>query len=527
MAATYDVIVIGAGINGLTAACHLAKAGRRVLVLERRPQAGGASVTEDLAPGFRYDPCSSDPGWIPPAMIRDLDLTRHGLELLPSDATLTGIGTDAGTLMLHRDQQTTIAAIEKVSRGDARQWPAFAQRMHKLAGFLEMMYEMQPPRLIGGGLGEMVTLAKLGHKLRGLGKKDMVELLRVLPMSIAELLDDEFENDLLKATIGAGGVSSIFQGPRSAGTAFVMLHHHVGSDTGAFRMRQRVRGGTGSLANALASAARAAGAEIRLGTLVTALRIASGRVTGVVLAGGDEISCTETVSSTDVRTTLLDLAGPAWLDPELVRAVQNVRARGVVARMHLALSELPRFTTLPATSDALRGVISIATNLDHIERAYDDAKHGGISRRPVLEITIPSLADPGLAPAGQHVMSISVQYAPFTLRHGEWNAETREALGRDVIGIVTEHAPDFARTVLHQQVLTPADLADNYFQPEGSTDHAELGLDQILFMRPLAGFSRNQSPIDGLFLGGAGSHPGRAIAGGAGRLAARAVLKPA
>jgi phytoene dehydrogenase-like protein len=524
MARTYDVVVIGAGLNGLTAACHLAKAGRSVLVLEQRAQAGGSAITEDLAPGFRYDPCTSDPGWISPVLLRELDLARHGLELLPAEDTLAGLGASGPPLVLHRDLQRSVASIEKLSRGDARQWPALAQRLHKLAGFLGLMYDAPPPQLIGGGMGELMSLAKLGHKLRSLGKKDMIELLRVLPMSIAELLDDELESDILKATIGAGGVSGIFQGPRSAGTAFALLHHHVGGDLGAFRMRQRVRGGSGSLAAALSSAARAAGAEIRLGVGVTSLRIAGDTVIGVV-AGDDVIDCRAVLSSTDVRTTLLDLVSPAHLDPELVRAIQNVRARGVVARVHLALSALPQFRELPG--DALRGVISIAAHLDDIERAYDDAKHGGISASPMLEITIPSLADPSVAPAGQHVMSISMQYAPFRLKHGTWDAAAREKLGTDVVRTIEQHAPGLSASILHKQVLTPTDLAMLYHQPEGNIEHAELGLDQILFMRPLAGFARHESPVRGLYLGGAGCHPGRTIAGGAGRLAARALLNPA
>ena len=522
MASNFDVIVIGAGLNGLTAAAYLAKAGKRVLVLEARLNVGGTAVSEEIAPGFRIEPVSVDAGWVSPQLMRDLELQRLGLELLPAESVVVTPSLDGDPFVLWSDQRKTIESLRKHSTRDAEQWPTFAQTMSKLAGFLRVLYAQPAPDLMGAGIRNLLDLAMVGRKLRALGKADMVELLRTLPMSIAELLDDTFESEPIKATIGAGGVAGIFQGVRSAGTAFVLLHNHVGAAPGAFRMRPRVRGGSAAITNALHQAGLGAGVQTRTGARVQNIRIKDGQVTGVVLANGEELSAPLVLSSADARSTLLSMAGPAELDPELVRALQNIRYRGVIARVHLALSDLPRFKGVEP--DALRGIISIAPTLDYIERAYDHAKHGGASKQPMLEVTIPSLADPTAAPQGKHVMSITVQYAPYTLKHGEWDTPTRDTLGGEVVRLLERHAPGISKLILHKLVLTPVDLEKRYGMPEGSADDGELGLDQILFMRPLPGWSRYQTPIQGLFLGGSGAHPGRTIAGGSGRLAAQAML---
>ncbi|MEX2282578.1 MAG: NAD(P)/FAD-dependent oxidoreductase [Gemmatimonadota bacterium] len=520
--AGYDVIVIGAGLNGLTAAVYLAKAGKRVLVIDERAQMGGTAVSEELAPGYRIEPVAIDSGWLSPQLMRDLDLARHGLALLPLETALVTPRVDGAAFTLWSDQRKTLEALRKESPRDAEQWPAFTQTMSRLAGFLGVLYTQPAPDMMGAGVRNLLELATMGRKLRALGKADLVELLRTLPMPVAELLDDTFESESLKATIGAGGVSGICQGVRSAGTAFVLLHNHVGGAPGAFRMRPRARGGASAIASALLKAALAAGVQTRTGTRVQSIRIKDGRAIGVQLASGEEIGATTVLSSADARSTLLELASPSELDPELVRAVSNIRFRGVSARVHLALGELPRFKGVEP--DALRGIISIAPTLDYIERAYDDAKHGGVSKQPLLEITIPSLTDPGTAPPGKHVMSITMQYAPYTLKQGVWDNTRRAALGEDVIRLLEQYAPGLSKLILHQLVLTPADLEERFGLPEGSVDDGEFGLDQILFMRPLAGWSRYRTPITGLYLGGSGSHPGRTIVGGSGHLAARTIL---
>ena len=523
MSAAYDVVIIGAGVNGLTAAALLAKAGKRVVVVERRDVVGGALVTEELIPGHRFDSVTSNPGWLSPALIKELDLKKHGLEQLPDDESLVTPLADGRALTLWRDIQRSYASIRSHSPRDSQYWAAFTERMQKLSGFLATLYAAPAPRPIGGGTRELIDMALLGKRARGLGKTDMVELLRVLPMSVAELLDDWFDTEALKAAVGASGVQGIQQGVRSAGTSFVMLHHHIGQTQGAFRMRQRFRGGVGAVSDALANAARAAGAQIRLGSDVERVIVRSWRAQGVVLDGGEELMATTVLSSAPLRRTMIDLVDVAQLDPEFVHAVGNVRARGVQARVHLALNALPAFREVDA--EAMRGTISIAPDLNYIERAYDDAKYGRVSEKPVLEITIPSLADASAAPAGKHSMSVSVQYTPYRLRKGEWGNEDRVALGDVVVKTIAQYAPGLESAITNRVMLTPRDLADKYGMPEGSTDYAELGLDQILFMRPLGSVARYETPIENLYICGADTHPGRALTGASGRLAARVVLK--
>ena len=517
----YDVAIIGAGVNGLTAAIQLANAKKKVVVVDRRERAGGSLITEELIPGYRFDSVTSDAGWLSPALIKELDLTRHGLELLAHEESLVTPMADGRALTLWRDIQRSYASIRTHSPRDSQQWGPFAERMNKLAGFLGTLYAAPAPRPIGGGARELFDMAMLGRRARALGKTDMIELLRVMPMSVAELLDDWFDTDALKAAIGVAGVTGLHQGVRSAGTSFVLLHHHVGQGPGAFRMRQRFRGGVGALGEALASAAKAAGVEIRYGHDVSQIITKDWKVSGVLLTDSSAIGAKQVISSASVTRTLIELVDVAQLDPEFVHAVRNVRSRGVTARVHLALNRLPSFRDVDA--EALRGVISIAPDLNYIERAYDDAKYGRASARPVLEVRIPSLTDATTAPAGKHAMSVTVQYMPFKLREGSWDAQ-RDAIGDAVIKTLTEYAPDLESLVTHRHVITPQDLADNYGLPEGSLDYAELGLDQILFMRPLGDLARYATPVEGLYLCGADTHPGRAVAGASGRLAARVAL---
>ena len=519
----YDVVIIGAGVNGLTAAALLAKAGKRVVVVERRDTVGGALVSEPLIAGYRFDSVTSNAGWLSPALIRELELQKHGLEQLADQESLVTPLADGRALTLWRDIQRSYASIRRHSPRDSQYWSAFTERMSKLAGFLGTLYSAPAPRPIGGGTRDLIDMALLGKRARGLGKADLVELLRVLPMSVAELLDDWFDTDALKAAVGASGVNGIQQGVRSAGTSFVMLNHHIGQPAGAFRMRQRYQGGVGAVAQALGNAARAAGAEIRLDTEVTQVIVRRWNAHGVLLAHGDAIPAAAVLSSAPIGKTMIDMVDVAQLDPEFVHAAGNVRARGVQARVHFALGALPAFRGVDA--EAMRGVISIAPELNYIERAYDDAKYGRVSAKPVLEIEIPSLADPGAAPGGKHAMSVTVQYAPYALRGREWGETDRSALADAVVKTIAEHAPGFEETIQDRVVLTPPDLAGRYGLPEGSLDYAELGLDQILFMRPLGDIARYRTPIENLFVCGADTHPGRALAGASGRLAARMVLK--
>jgi phytoene dehydrogenase-like protein len=519
---TYDVIVIGAGQNGLVAGAYLAKAGKRVLVLEGRPEVGGLQVTEEFHPGFRVDTALHQSGWLDPAIASDLSLGSATEGLLAPDPAVLSLTSD-GPFLLRRGIREAAGEIGKHSAGDAGKWEPFSRLVHKLSGLLQHLYGVTPPQLTSTRPADLWSLLGLGRRVRGLGKADMIEFLRILPMSVAELLDDWFESDALKGAIGAGGITGIMQGPRSAGTAFVMLHHLVGNPAGVFRGGSLRRSGGGSLSSRLAQAARGFGAEVLTGR-VARIRTVDGRAVGVILENGDEIAARQVLSTLDARRTMLGMVEPTELAPEYVQAVQNIRYRGVSAKVNLALGELPRFTGVEEGASLLRGVISLSPSLDYLEKAYDDAKHGRVSRQPYLEAVIPSLEDPSLAPPGGHVMSVWMQYAPFR-RAGGWDAAARESLGDLVVNTLAERAPSLPSAIVHRQVLTPPDLAERFGVTEGSLHHGEMGLDQILFMRPVPGWGHHRTPVDQLFLGGAGTHPGGGIAGGAGRLAAREMLK--
>jgi len=515
---THDVLVIGADLNGLVAAAYLARAGKKVLVLDRRSAIGGPAITEEIFPGFRFNTVQHDAGWLNPAIVTDLDLAQHGLTMIQADATVFEPGSG---LTLWRDTAKSAQAIARFSQADAEKWPDFNAQMIKLADFLESVYTITPPKITTTHPAEMWSLLKLGRKLRGLGKRDMMEMVRALPMSVYELLNDWFETDALKGVVGASGVTNLRQGPRASGTALVLLHHLIGA--GAFRAVRTARGGVGSLATALARAAKQHGAEIRLNAEVIKIVVKDDRAAGVALDSGEEITARVVVSSADARRTFFEWIALEYLETNFMRAVQNIKYRGVRAKVNLALSELPRFNG--ADESMLRGVISLSPDLDYLERAYDDAKHGRVSGQPYLEATIPSLNDPTLAPAGQHVMSIWMQYAPYHLREGRWDVAQREGLGDRVVNFLSDCAPNLKPAILYRQVLTPLDLETRFDAPEGNFYQGELMLDQFLFMRPVAGWAQYRTPIAGLYLCGAATHPGGGMAGAAGYNAAREILK--
>lgn len=524
--ASTDVVVIGSGPNELVAACYLARAGRKVVVVEGRARMGGVAALEDVIPGFRVEPCPPSAGWVSPRIAKDLELAAHGLELEWAEANVFAPRRDGAPLCLWRDMARARESIAQHSSADAQKWDAFCTRMARLAGFLETLYAAEPPRLMSDEMGDLVSLMGLGLRLRRLGKVDMIELLRTLPMSVQDLLDDWFESDLLKAAIGAGGITNLQQGPRSAGTCFVLLHHLVGRPLGGFRARTIVRNERGHFVDVLVRAAEKLGVTLRSSSPVARISIADGRATGVVLDSGEEVAARSIVSGADPRRTFFDLVDPIELEPEFARAVKNVKLRGVRAIVNLALDGLPAFPSAP--EGALSGVISIGPDPVYLERAYDDAKHGGISRAPVLEATIPSLSDPSLAPAGKHVMSVAVQYAPYRLRgDAQWSEATREALGDRVIALFSEYAPGFADRVLGRKVFTPPDLEREFGLGEGHVHGGEATLDQILFMRPIPGCAHYRTPIAGLFLCGDATHPGGALPGLAGANAAREIGRDA
>ena len=521
----YDVVVIGAGHNGLTHAAYLARAGRRVLVLERRHVVGGAAVTEEVFPGFHFSECSYVVSLLRPEIIRDLDLPRHGLQILPLDGTFTPM-PDGNYLWRTDDAAQTRREIARHSVLDSEAYPEYGRLMVDLARFVKPMLEIEPVDPWSVRPRDLRPMATLARRFMRLPSGQRHVLVQLMTMSAVDFLDQWFETDVLKATMSASGVIGTFLGVRSPGTAYVLLHHYMGEIDGAFRSWGFARGGTGAISNAIAAAAREAGAEIRTGSAVREITVQNGRATGVMLESGETIEARAVSSSADPRRTFFDLLGAYHLPHDFIAELRRYRYRGSSAKVNLALDGLPDFRSLPGAGPHLRGAISISPGVDYMEHAYDDAKYGRYSRRPYLDIVIPTLTDPSLAPPGRHVMSCFVQYAPYHLRGASWDAE-RESFGDTVIDTIAEHAPNIRDIVLHRQVLTPLDLEREFALTEGNIFHGELSLDQLFFLRPVPGWARYRSPVGGLYLCGSGAHPGGGIMAAPGRNAARAVLEDA
>jgi phytoene dehydrogenase-like protein len=522
---SYDTIIIGAGHNGLVTAAYLARSGKRVLVLEQRATIGGIAATEEIFPGFRCPTCAHLAGCFSQDIIAELELRKYGLEILPLDPLLFVPELEGPSFVFPRQHSDIAVAIGRHSRADAEKFDSFSALVKRLAAFLRRLNNVSLP---GGhsstGLN-LPELAQLGWKFHRLGEREMYEFLRILPMSIADWLNEWFETDVLKASIAASALLGSFVGPRAQGTSFVFLYHHLEASNGALRTAGIVRGGMGNLAQALARAGQRFGAEIKTGAEVTRIVTANGTATGVALKNGDEFSGTLIISSVDIKRTFLELIEPTYLDPEFLLQVRNIRSRGTVAKINLALDTLPRLNgATEGTPSTLGGVVQIGNSLDYLERASDDAKYGRFSRQPFLEITIPSVADPSLAPSGKHVMSVWMQSAPYHLRDRSWDIE-REALGDSVVKIIEKYAPGFKNSILHRQVLTPLDLERTFGLTEGCIYHAEMSLDQIFFMRPVPGWAAYSTPIENLYLCGSGTHPGGGITGLPGYYAAKRIAK--
>jgi phytoene dehydrogenase-like protein len=514
-----DVIFVGGGHNGLAAAAVLARRGVKTLVLEARPAVGGAAVTEEIHPGFRISALAhtAQPA---AALITELRLADYGLELIDPDPYLFAPLPDGRSLLFSRDIEATASSIATFSTDDARRYPEFIATLSRIRPFVADVMASTPPDIEQPSNTDLWSMLTMGRRFRGLGKKDAYRLLRWAPMSAADFVSEWFESEPLRAALAAGGVFGTSLGPRSAGSAAVLLMRMCIGD-GAPRL---VRGGLGSLSAALASAARAAGAEIRTGADVVRIEIEHEAVTGVTLASGEELHSRIVVSNADPRRTLLGLVDPVHLAPGFLARIRNYRASGTVAKINLALSALPAFTSLAGDTRALAGLIHIGPELDYLERAFDASKYGAWSPHPYLEITIPSLTDPSLAPAGAHVMSITAQYAPYRLRHGSWDAAS-PAFADAAIATLAAYAPNLASSILHRQVITPVDLESQYRLTGGHIFHGELGLDQLFTMRPLLGWARYRTPIRGLYMCGAGTHPGYGVSGLSGLNAAREILK--
>jgi len=522
-AGRYDAVLIGGGHNGLVAAAYLARAGKRTLVLERRPVIGGAAVTEEIFPGFKFSVFSYVVSLLRPEIIRDLDLPRHGLQILPLESTVTPLD-NGDYLGSWSDPDETRRELERHSPRDADAASVFGRLMHHMAMAVKPIIGMVPPDPASLAPSDLRGLLKLGRHFRSLGGERFHALHKLMTMSSADYLDEWFEFGPLKATRSASGIIGTFLGPRSPGSAYVLLHHYMGEIDGAFRAWGFQKGGTGGISNAIAGAARASGAEIRTDAAVERVVVRNGRATGVVLAGGEEIGADLVVSGLDPRLTFTRLVEPQSLPGELLEGVRRYKFRGSSGKVNLALSGLPDFTCLPGKGPHLRGAISISPSIEYLERAYDDAKYGEFSRNPYMDIVIPSMIDPGMAPPGKHVMSIFVQYAPYAL-NGGWTDAKREAFGDAVVDTLERYAPNIKSLILHRQVLTPADIERITGLSEGNIFQGELALQQLFFLRPVPEWAKYRTPIHGYWQCGAGTHPGGGIMGASGRLAALEILR--
>jgi phytoene dehydrogenase-like protein len=525
MATRYDAIVIGGGHNGLVTAAYLAKAGRKTLVLERRHVLGGAAVTEEVFPGFKFSVFSYVVSLLRPEVIRDLDLPRHGLEILPLDGTFTPL-PEGDYLWRMDDHAQALREIARHSKTDAEAYEEFGKRMQALCRFVRPILGMIPPDPAKPDFKDLLNMLFLGRRFRALPHGDRYNLVQLMTMSAADFLDQWFETAPLKGTMSASGIIGTFLGVRSPGTAYVLLHHYMGEIDGAFRAWGFARGGTGGISNAIGAAARALGAEIRTEAPVARILVKDNRAKGVVLENGDEILADVVTSSLDPRLTFMRLMEPGQLPDEFVEGVKRYKFRGSSGKVNLALDGLPNFTCLPGRGPHLRGAISMSPSIDYMERAYDDAKYGRFSRRPYIDIVIPSLTDPSVAPPGKHVMSCFVQYAPYNLKEGPaaWDAQ-REAFGDTVVNTISEFAPNLKSLILHRQVLTPLDIERITGLSEGNIFQGELSLEQLFFLRPVAGWARFRTPVRNLYLSGSAAHPGGGIMGAPGRLAALEILK--
>jgi phytoene dehydrogenase-like protein len=519
----YDAIVIGGGHNGLVTAAYLARAGKKVLVLEKRHVLGGASVTEEIYPGFKFTVFSYVVSLLRPEIVRELDLPRHGLTTLPLESTLTPL---PGGDFLYRDADhyRTVRAIARFSERDADAYEDYSQSMYFMAKAVRYILGIIPPDPTSLQPRELSRLLQMARHFLGLSKEQLYTLVRLMTMSSADFLERWFESEPLKGTLSASGIIGTFLGPRSPGTAYVLLHHYMGEIDGVFRAWGFAKGGTGAISESIASAARSLGVEICTQAAVGKVITRNGRATGVALQNGDEIYADVVISSLDPNLTFLKLVDPGQLPEDLVAAVRKFIYRGSSGKVNLALDAVPQLAGVPMGSPHYRGAISISPSVEYIERAYDRAKYGRFSPQPYIDVIIPSMIDPDMAPPGKHVMSCFVQYAPYTLREGDWDGQ-REAFGDAVIDTLSQYFTNLKDIILHRQVLTPLDIERITGLTQGNIFQGELSLSQLFFLRPVPGVAQYRTPIDHYYQCGSATHPGGGISGAPGRLAALEILK--
>jgi len=526
MSGAKKIVVVGGGHNALVAAYYLAKSGFQPVVLERRGVAGGAAVTEEFHPGFRVSALAHTAGPLRADIAREMQLGKFGCEMIHPDPRMFAPAPDGRSLLFYNDHGKTAASIARHSAADAAKYPAFAAALGEIAGIFEQITHLTPPAIDHPSPEDLWNLLKVGRGIRGMGKRRIFDLLRWAPMAAADFVAEFFETELLRAAIAARGIFGAALGPWSAGSTAVLLMR-AAADAHPVGAASFPRGGLGAFTTALANAARKAGAEIRTGAEVARIVTKDGAVTGVALASGEEIACEAVVSGADPKRTFFELVDPAQLDPSFIVRIKNLRAAGTVAKVNLALGGIPKFAALAGAENAaqaLSGRIHIGPEIDYLEKAFDASKYGEFSAHPWLDVTLPTLSDAALAPAGKHVLSAYVQFAPFKLKQGGWE-EQRAALGKAVLATLESYAPGISGLVEGAQIITPLDLQTTYGLTGGHIFHGEIALDQIFTMRPVLDWARYRTPIRGLYLCGAGTHPGNGLTGASGANAAREIAR--
>jgi phytoene dehydrogenase-like protein len=521
----FDAVIIGAGHNGLVTAAYLAKAGLRVTVIERRDVIGGACVTEEVWPGYKVSTLSYLCSLLQPKIIRELELERFGYHLYAKDPAFFTPFPDGRHLFFWQDMAATQKELAKFSKRDAEAYPAYEYELARLGEWVEGLLLRTPPNIVRRKLRDLVELGKFGLEALRFRDPDIVHLVKIMTQSVRAYLDERFESDEIKATLATDGVIGTNGGPSTPGTAYIMLHHVMGGATGIRGLWGFVRGGMGAISEAIAGSARSRGANIKTGASAARVLVRNGRAYGVALKNGDEIHARVVISSADPKVTFLKLVEASDVDSDFRSEVEKIRIEGCSMKINLALDALPDFKALPGSrlGPHHRATVHVCPSMEYVDRAWEDAKSGRPSEHPLVEITIPTTYDDSIAPPGKHIMCIFAQYAPYTLKAASWDSIKDEFADR-CIDAIADYAPNIRDSIIHRQVISPLDLEREYSLTGGNIFHGDMTLDQLFFMRPVAGWARYRTPIEALYLCGSGTHPGGGVMGAPGYNAAREIL---